>query len=92
MMHKTRPHAAVRTAPRFVINERERRLKAREITKEQALIQQKAEEAKRRGASEEEEIADAVLNGILDGEGDDDLSSAPTHAQASPRAPTADLS
>lgn len=36
MMHKTRPHEAVRSAPRFVIQERERKIKAKEIMREQA--------------------------------------------------------
>lgn len=34
MMHKTRPHAAVHTAMRFVLAERERRIKARETTEQ----------------------------------------------------------
>jgi hypothetical protein len=45
MMHKTRPHEAVISVPRFVILERERRLKARLITKEQADEQEKAHAA-----------------------------------------------
>lgn len=76
MMHKTRPHAAVRTAPRFVVNERKRRLKAREITKEQALDQAKAEEAKRHAE---------VLNGVVNG--DDELSPPPSPDKAFPPAP-----
>jgi len=83
MMHKTRPHAAVRTAPRFVTNERERRIKAREITKEQALDQEKAEEANKENTTD---IPKVELNGNKDGEseGSDDLSSPPTLAQSVP--------
>jgi len=87
MMHKTRPHAAVRTAPRFVTNERERRIKAREITKEQALDQEKAREANKQGDAAG--IPRVALNGIKDGEieGSDvssALSSPPTLAQSIP--------
>lgn len=42
MMHKTRPHEAMRSAPRFVTQERERKLKAKEITQEQAEEQGQA--------------------------------------------------
>lgn len=42
-MHKTRPYEAVRSTPHFVIKERERRIKAREITKEQAAEEDKAD-------------------------------------------------
>lgn len=44
MMHKTRPHAAVRSTPRFVTLERERRIKAKQLTKEQAENLEKADE------------------------------------------------
>lgn len=87
-MHKTRPHAAVRTAPRFVINERERRLKAREITREQALDQQKAEEEANK---KDAEVANAKINGVTHGEGVDDMSPPSTVALASPHDPEGDL-
>lgn len=54
MMHKTRPHEAVRSVAQFVMKERERKVKAREITKEQAAAQEKAiEEASKVKESEE---------------------------------------
>lgn len=42
MMHKIRPHEAVRSARLFVTKERERLVKAKQLTKEQAAEREKA--------------------------------------------------
>ena len=50
MMHKTRPHEAMRSAHRFVIQERERKIKAKEITQEQAEEQGQARQEQGRAS------------------------------------------
>lgn len=44
MLHKTRPYEAVSSAPWFVVKERQRRIRAREIAKEQTALQEKVVE------------------------------------------------
>lgn len=71
MMHKTRPHEAVRGAPRFVVQERERKIKTKEITKEQADEQERASQVATVAASTKDSETDAevdIVSATLEGQ------------------------
>jgi hypothetical protein len=62
MMHKTRPHEAVRSAPAFVVQERERKIKAKEITKEQADEQERTSQVATTATSKKDSEANAEVD------------------------------